>query len=122
MKVFADTNVLVAAFATRGLCADILRTVLAEHELVVSATVLEELGRALDGKLRLPESMIRDIIAFLRGSAIVVAQAAPGPPPVAVRPLVRSPAYRPCGRRLQATARQDRSSCACATARRPLPA
>ena len=34
VRVFLDTNVLVAAFATRGLCADVVRTVLAEHELV----------------------------------------------------------------------------------------
>ena len=32
MRVFLDTNVQVSAFATRGLCADVLRLVLAEHE------------------------------------------------------------------------------------------
>ena len=30
MRLFLDTNVLVAAFATRGLCADLLSAVLAE--------------------------------------------------------------------------------------------
>ena len=79
MKVFADTNVLVAAFATRGLCADVLRTVLAQHELVVSGTVLGELRRALDQKVRIPEPIIRGIIAFLRGSATVVGSARPSP-------------------------------------------
>jgi len=29
VRVFLDTNVLVAAFATRGLCADLMRVVLA---------------------------------------------------------------------------------------------
>ena len=42
MRVFVDTNVLVAAVATRGLCADVLRAVLASHELVVSQQVLAE--------------------------------------------------------------------------------
>ena len=35
MKVFFDTNVLIAAFATRGLCADLFAHVLLEHELIV---------------------------------------------------------------------------------------
>ena len=35
MMVMLDTNVLASAAATRGLCADVLRAVLAEHELVV---------------------------------------------------------------------------------------
>ena len=69
MRVFLDTNVLVAAFATRGLCADLLRTILAEHELVSSATVCEELTRTLLEKIRVPEATVREIAAFLRASA-----------------------------------------------------
>ena len=58
MKVFLDTNVLVAAFATRGLCADVLRLVLVHHELVTSAVVVEELQRALSEKIRLPDDVV----------------------------------------------------------------
>ena len=47
MRVFLDTNVLVSAFATRGLCADVLRLILAEHTLVTGEVVLRELRRAL---------------------------------------------------------------------------
>jgi len=35
VRILLDTNVLVAAFATRGFCLDILQLVLAEHRLVV---------------------------------------------------------------------------------------
>ena len=42
MRVFLDTNVLLSAFAARGLCADVFRTVLAEHELITSEFVLGE--------------------------------------------------------------------------------
>ena len=42
MKVCLDTNVLVAAFATRGLCADLLRTVVTKHELVIGEVILTE--------------------------------------------------------------------------------
>jgi putative PIN family toxin of toxin-antitoxin system len=66
VRVFLDTNVLVAAFATRGLCADILRQILAEHELITSEVVLTELERALHQKLGLPKGTIVEIIALLR--------------------------------------------------------
>ena len=84
MRVFLDTNVLVAAFATRGLCADVFRLVLAERELLVSATLIEELTRALTRKVRAPEQVVREIVAFLDASASFV-EGAPEPRPVAVR-------------------------------------
>jgi len=84
VRVFLDTNVLVAAFATRGLCADLLRAVLAEHELLSSATVVEELTRTLVERIRVPEATVDEIAAFLRASAVFPDTAA-GPPPVAVR-------------------------------------
>lgn len=65
MKVFLDTNVLVSAFATRGLCADLLRHVLAEHELVTGEAVLKELQRVLTERIRLPAATVRDILALL---------------------------------------------------------
>lgn len=58
MRVCLDTNVLVAAFAARGLCADILRVCLTEHDLVIGAVHLTELRRAFVRKLRLPEDRI----------------------------------------------------------------
>jgi putative PIN family toxin of toxin-antitoxin system len=66
LRVFLDTNVLVAAFATRGLCADVLRHILTHHELVTSEPVLTELRRNLRRKIRLPESVIDEVEALLR--------------------------------------------------------
>ena len=43
MKVFLDTNVLVSGFATRGLSADVIRHVMAKHELITAEVVLDEL-------------------------------------------------------------------------------
>jgi putative PIN family toxin of toxin-antitoxin system len=45
---------LVAAFATRGLCADVLRSVLAEHDLVIGDVILAEFHRVLRSKLKVP--------------------------------------------------------------------
>ncbi|NGP51987.1 putative toxin-antitoxin system toxin component, PIN family [Thioalkalivibrio sp. XN8] len=72
MKVAFDTNVLVSAFATRGLCADLFNLVLAEHELVLGVTVLAESQRVLRQKMRIPVETIGELIAFLRREAVVV--------------------------------------------------
>ncbi len=78
MKVFLDTNVLVSGFATRGLCADVVRLVLAEHELLTTDVVLEELQRALVQKLRLPNDTVQDILAWL-GDYLVQSEPNPSP-------------------------------------------
>ncbi len=44
MNAFPDTNALIDACATRGLCTDLLRVVFAKHELVLGQIVLVELG------------------------------------------------------------------------------
>jgi uncharacterized protein len=72
VRVVLDTNVLVAAFATRGLCEDVLRIVLAEHELVVSDFILGELERVLRDKLRIPPARARAVTDFVRQSSLVV--------------------------------------------------
>jgi len=66
MKVFADTNFLVSAFATRGLSADVFQLVLAEHQLMTGEFVLNELARVLTEKLNVPERIARDAEDLLR--------------------------------------------------------
>jgi putative PIN family toxin of toxin-antitoxin system len=72
LRIALDTNVIVSALATRGLCADLFQAVLAEHDLLVGATVLGELRRGLTRKLGLPDATIDALEAFLRRQAIVV--------------------------------------------------
>jgi putative PIN family toxin of toxin-antitoxin system len=71
VRVFLDTNVLVSAFATRGLCADVLRHVIAEHQLLVGEFVLGELVPVLRKRIRLPAEDIAAIEEFLRGYEVV---------------------------------------------------
>ena len=75
MKVVLDTNVLVAAFATRGLCEAVLEVCLAGHDLVLSEPILKELRRHLRGKFKVPRVQAQAIVAFLREHAAVVAPA-----------------------------------------------
>ena len=77
MRVCLDTNVLVAALATRGLAADVVRLVLTEHDLVVPEVVLTELRRVLAGKLKLPAAQIDAVEAFLREHELVPKPARP---------------------------------------------
>lgn len=78
MRVFLDTNVLVSAFATRGLCADLLELVLLEHDLVLGRHVVQELNKALRSKLRLPAARARAIVDFVSSEATqTIEQAAP---------------------------------------------
>ena len=72
MRVFLDTNVLIAAFATRGLCEDVVRVVLAEHELIVGTHVLIEFERILIDKLGLTPQKAATIRSFLKSESQVV--------------------------------------------------
>jgi len=35
VRIFLDTNVLVSAYAARGICVDLVRHIFAEHELLI---------------------------------------------------------------------------------------
>jgi uncharacterized protein len=71
VRVFLDTNVLVSAFATRGLCADLLRHVLAEHELIVGEVIILELRRVLRIKMNVPSATIAAVERLLRDREVV---------------------------------------------------
>lgn len=81
MRVFPDTGVLVAALATRGLCADLLRLVLVEHQLVTGRPVFRELRRVLVEQLRLPQATADQVMPFLREQGEISTPAQPAPWP-----------------------------------------
>lgn len=66
MKVVLDTNVIVAAFASRGLCKDVFEYSLRNCDLVISDFIIEECRRVLDEKINLPEENVSEIITLLR--------------------------------------------------------
>ena len=73
MRIALDTNVIVSAVATRGLCADLFQVILLEHELVLGETVLAELRQVVRRKLKLPPETVNDLERFLRRRATIVA-------------------------------------------------
>lgn len=71
MRVFVDSNVLIAALATRGICADLLRLLLVEHQLLASKSVFRQVRAALIDRLGLPRAMADQVTPFLRERARV---------------------------------------------------
>lgn len=66
MRVFLDSNVIVAAFLTRGLCAELVALVLEQHELIIADQVLEEVRRILVERMRSPAADVEELLAILR--------------------------------------------------------
>ena len=82
MRVFLDTNVLVSAYATHGLCADVLRHVLAEHDLITGEVIIVELRRVLRDRIKVPDAMIAAIEQLLRDQIVVPKPSEPHPLPI----------------------------------------
>jgi putative PIN family toxin of toxin-antitoxin system len=66
MRVVLDTNVLVAAFIARGVCADVFERVIADHELVLSPHLLDEFERVMTAKLRFDQTRVERALALFR--------------------------------------------------------
>lgn len=69
--MFLDTNVLASAFATRGLCADLLRLVLTDHVLLIGEVNLAELERVLHQRMGVSSETVAQIDSFLREQEVV---------------------------------------------------
>jgi putative PIN family toxin of toxin-antitoxin system len=82
VKVFLDTNVLVSAYMARGLCADLLRHILAEHELLTGEVSLAELRRILGERFHAPPALVAAVEAELRDTTII-----PKPPRPSALPI-----------------------------------
>lgn len=72
MKIFFDTNVLIAAFVARGICWQVFDHCIAEHTICVSSQVLEELQRNLAGKFRFSEDRVKSAMQLVRKKHLLV--------------------------------------------------
>jgi len=74
MKVLLDTNVIIAAFAARGLSADVLELCLSGHTVITSEHILSEVRDKLTGKVAVPASIAEDIVSYLRENSVLAVQ------------------------------------------------
>ena len=65
MKIVIDANVIIAAFATRGLCNEILELCLVQHEIFLCDTLIREIRNGLLKKIKVPETVVENIVKFL---------------------------------------------------------
>jgi putative PIN family toxin of toxin-antitoxin system len=71
VRVFLDTNVLISAFAARGLCADLMRLLLAEHDVLTGEVNLVELRRVLAKRFKAPAAQMDQIEQLLRDQTVI---------------------------------------------------
>lgn len=65
MKFVFDSNVIVAAFASRGLCTSIFEICLEKYTIVVSKEIVREVETALTRKIKLHPSVTSQATAYL---------------------------------------------------------
>jgi putative PIN family toxin of toxin-antitoxin system len=71
MRVILDTNVILAAFAGRGLAHALFELCLEKHEIIISEHILSEVQRNLQKKLQMPKDKIGTIIGYIREFCIL---------------------------------------------------
>lgn len=74
MRVFLDTNVLVSALATRGLCSDLYEHLLTTHQIIIGEPVVAEVLDVMRRKFRANKSLLLKVEAELRLLEVVPAQ------------------------------------------------
>jgi putative PIN family toxin of toxin-antitoxin system len=71
MKIILDSNVIIAAFATRGLCSAIFELCLDRFDVLLSETIIKETFTHLNDKIKLPPAQCETIVSYLRENCTV---------------------------------------------------
>ncbi|HUO58197.1 MAG TPA: putative toxin-antitoxin system toxin component, PIN family [bacterium] len=85
MRLVLDTNVLIAAYISRGLCSEVLEACLKRHEIILSSHLETELREKLTRKFRQPKEEVEEYLGVLSLHADWVQ------PPVLSRLVSRDP-------------------------------
>lgn len=72
MRIVLDANVIIAAFASRGLCESIFEFCLSGHEIILCADLLDEITKNLRLKIKLPSPIVDSIKCLLREHATML--------------------------------------------------
>jgi len=71
MRVVIDSNVAIAAVASRGLCEALMELCLEHHEVVLCEGILAEIEDKLKTKLGVPSGITSEYLTFRRNNAEV---------------------------------------------------
>jgi putative PIN family toxin of toxin-antitoxin system len=72
VRLVLDTNILIAAFISRGTCAELLEYCILRHELVISKFILEEFRRNLTSKFGIPQPDVSAALKLLTSRMKIV--------------------------------------------------
>lgn len=72
MIIVFDTNVILAGFLTHGASAEVIEHCIAEHEVFISAFILDEVEDKLRNKFRFPPAKVADLLRYLRDQLKVI--------------------------------------------------
>ena len=73
MKIVLDSNIIVAAYAGRGICNSLFELCLDRYIVIISEFILSEVQKALHDKLKIPQKKVKIIIDYLKEFCIVSA-------------------------------------------------
>ncbi len=85
MRVIIDSNVAIAAAASRGLCEALMELCLEHHEIFLCEGILKEIREKLTKKLRVSPSAADEFIKVLRSNSRILK------PETVVRGVCRDP-------------------------------
>jgi putative PIN family toxin of toxin-antitoxin system len=71
MIVVLDTNIIIASFATEGLCHSLFELCVDQHEIYICNQILTETADILDKKIKLPQKIIKEIMNYLKKIATI---------------------------------------------------
>jgi putative PIN family toxin of toxin-antitoxin system len=72
MRVFFDTNVIIAAFISHGICAELFEHCLSRHTILTTEWVLNEYNKSLLKKINFDRHLTEKSLAFLKSNLKVV--------------------------------------------------
>ncbi len=85
MRLVIDTNVLIAAFISHGVCSELLEHCVLNHDVVLSGFILDELKEKLVGKFKYTTREANGVVTLLKSRCSIVGT------PVLPSPVSRDP-------------------------------
>jgi uncharacterized protein len=66
MIVILDSNVIIAAFSSKGLCHSLFELCLTRYSIIISDHILTEVHRILHEKFKMPTKKVNEVTNYLK--------------------------------------------------------
>jgi len=71
MKIITDSNIIISAFSSHGLCKSLFEFLIENHTIIISEYIIQEVDRIFLKKLKMPKENVDEIVLFLRETAFI---------------------------------------------------